>query len=631
MPIRVMSSPSDVSSTPNVSPHPIKQVSPAKTSSSKSRSAPLTIGGISVTSIAGRPVSSLAALAASRAVPLKNPPSYVASPHSSKQFARKQPKSHITPSPQSTAPKITPQSNQSLPPSESQKSILSPTTSTNLSTRRQNAAKIVNLSNEKLQDELTSKSGASLHRLLLTDNILSLASVIADRNSSAVQVRNRRKSIEEVSQRAMEAANTSYNSVRISFGPDGSIIGKVKRSMTKSKSVQKPQRPVSRLSVELPFSKLGAHNLGWIRNFINLGSKKLQLMKKPDSLMLDQDLEDFSGEIADRDICVKLRSSDLSLSEISEPIASPPLIESQSTDVARNQLKEPESRSTNFHTSFKQQHQPVEDHSAMPATEETPDLEVNSQTEIVEADSEVEGSMSNLSEQTQMDPTNSDVTANQKSSSNGDIIADKPEVFRPIVICGPSGAGKSTLLKRLFTEYPEKFGFSVSHTTRKPRQGEENGVHYHFVSREEMSEQIGKGQFVEHAEFSGNIYGTSFKAISDVIANNRNVILDIDSQGVELLKRAVTPSELLPPALSLPSRPLYIFLAPPSIEELENRLRGRGTESEESLNLRLQTARREMIWGLEQEGNVDVVIVNDDLDVAYEKLKSAIIADKEEK
>lgn len=80
--------------------------------------------------------------------------------------------------------------------------------------------------------------------------------------------------------------------------------------------------------------------------------------------------------------------------------------------------------------------------------------------------------------------------------------------IQPLVICGPSGSGKSTLLKRLFKEFPNTFGFSVSHTTRKPRQGEEDGVHYNFVSVEEMKTEIEKGEFIETAVFSGNIYGT---------------------------------------------------------------------------------------------------------------------------
>lgn len=79
---------------------------------------------------------------------------------------------------------------------------------------------------------------------------------------------------------------------------------------------------------------------------------------------------------------------------------------------------------------------------------------------------------------------------------------------RPLVLCGPSGSGKSTLLKKLFREFPETFGFSVSHTTRNPRPGEENGVHYHFVPFDEMKAAVERGEFLEHAEFSGNMYGT---------------------------------------------------------------------------------------------------------------------------
>lgn len=81
---------------------------------------------------------------------------------------------------------------------------------------------------------------------------------------------------------------------------------------------------------------------------------------------------------------------------------------------------------------------------------------------------------------------------------------------RPLVLCGPSGSGKSTLLKKLFEEFPYTFGFSVSHTTRNPRPGETNGIHYHFVAFDEMKAAVERGEFLEHAEFSGNMYGTRF-------------------------------------------------------------------------------------------------------------------------
>lgn len=101
---------------------------------------------------------------------------------------------------------------------------------------------------------------------------------------------------------------------------------------------------------------------------------------------------------------------------------------------------------------------------------------------------------------------------------------------RPIVISGPSGAGKSTILKRLFDEFPDKFGFSISHTTRSPRAGEENGREYHFVTKEEFLDLVDKKGFVEHAQFGGNHYGTSIKAIQDIAEKGRICILDIEME-----------------------------------------------------------------------------------------------------
>jgi len=100
----------------------------------------------------------------------------------------------------------------------------------------------------------------------------------------------------------------------------------------------------------------------------------------------------------------------------------------------------------------------------------------------------------------------------------------------PIVISGPSGAGKSTILKRLFDEYPDKFGFSVSHTTRDPRAGEQNGREYHFVTKQEFQDLVDKKGFVEHAQFGGNCYGTSIKAIEDIANKGRVCILDIEME-----------------------------------------------------------------------------------------------------
>lgn len=105
-----------------------------------------------------------------------------------------------------------------------------------------------------------------------------------------------------------------------------------------------------------------------------------------------------------------------------------------------------------------------------------------------------------------------------------------PPRCRPIIICGPSGAGKSTLVAKLRSEFPDSFGFSVSHTTRDPRPGEVNGVHYHFVSREVMEREIGEGMFLEHATVHGNLYGTSKAEVESVTRQGRVCILDIDIQ-----------------------------------------------------------------------------------------------------
>ncbi|XP_053323400.1 guanylate kinase isoform X2 [Spea bombifrons] len=181
---------------------------------------------------------------------------------------------------------------------------------------------------------------------------------------------------------------------------------------------------------------------------------------------------------------------------------------------------------------------------------------------------------------------------------------------RPVVLSGPSGAGKSTLLKMLLREYEGVFGFSVSHTTRQPRPGETNGKDYHFVTRGEMQEGIDNGEFLEHAQFSGNMYGTSKSAVRDVQARNQICILDIDMQGVKSIKK----TDL---------NPIYVTVQPPSVEILEKRLRDRKTESEESLQKRLKAAREDMEISKEP-GLFDAVIINDDLDRAYADLKELL-------
>ncbi|ETS62216.1 hypothetical protein PaG_03792 [Moesziomyces aphidis] len=208
------------------------------------------------------------------------------------------------------------------------------------------------------------------------------------------------------------------------------------------------------------------------------------------------------------------------------------------------------------------------------------------------------------------------------STSNWASTPPIPSDKRPIVLSGPSGVGKSTLLKKLFEEFPNSFGFSVSHTTRDPRPGEVRGQSYHYVTRDEFEALVQQGAFLEHAQFGGNRYGTTAKAVADVSTEGvkgadgstdaRRAILDIDAQGVKLIK-ANHPS----------LNPIYIFISPPSFSTLKQRLTGRGTETAESVHKRLTMAANEMEYA-RQMGAHDWIIVNDDLERAYTLLKKAI-------
>lgn len=179
-------------------------------------------------------------------------------------------------------------------------------------------------------------------------------------------------------------------------------------------------------------------------------------------------------------------------------------------------------------------------------------------------------------------------------------------LIKPLVFAGPSGVGKGTIVGILMKRYPKIFGFSVSHTTRQPRPGEENGVHYHFVEKPLMEEGIAKGEFIEHANVHTNIYGTSFKAVETVQSQGKICILDIDIQGVQKVKRSVL-------------RCNYLFISPPSMEVLESRLRGRGTESEDKIQIRMKNAEDEMAYGT-GEGNFDGIVVNTDIEVAVSEI-----------
>jgi len=182
---------------------------------------------------------------------------------------------------------------------------------------------------------------------------------------------------------------------------------------------------------------------------------------------------------------------------------------------------------------------------------------------------------------------------------------------RPLVLCGPSGSGKSTLLKKLFEEFPNTFGFSISHTTRQPRSGEENGVHYYFISKDEMTEKIANDEFIETATFSGNVYGTSKAAVKDIQNTGKVCILDIEPQGVEQIKK----TDL---------NPILMYNNPPTLKDLEIRLRKRNTETEETLKKRLQSAEKEIVYGL-TPGNFHKIINNIEIDASYAEFKEFIV------
>ncbi len=164
------------------------------------------------------------------------------------------------------------------------------------------------------------------------------------------------------------------------------------------------------------------------------------------------------------------------------------------------------------------------------------------------------------------------------------------------VISAPSGTGKSTVIADIYRKRGNFF-FSISATTRAPREGEQDGVNYHFVSREKFLEMIDNNEFLEYAEYVGNYYGTPIKPILENLEKGLDVILDIEIVGHNLVKQA------MPECIS-------IFILPPSLEELEKRLRGRGTDSEEKIAGRLEKAKVEML----EKDKYDYVVVNDVVD-----------------
>lgn len=179
-----------------------------------------------------------------------------------------------------------------------------------------------------------------------------------------------------------------------------------------------------------------------------------------------------------------------------------------------------------------------------------------------------------------------------------------------IVISGPSGAGKGTLCNLIKKEFPNIY-YSISATTRSPRQGERHGVDYLFMSKEEFLELRDANGFLEWAEVYGNYYGTPRSKVEENIAQGRDVILEIDIQGALHVKKQYPEG-------------VFIFIVPPSIKELKRRIETRGQDSPEDISKRLKSAHTELAYVSEY----DYVIVNDKIEAAIAKLKSIIIAEK---
>lgn len=179
-----------------------------------------------------------------------------------------------------------------------------------------------------------------------------------------------------------------------------------------------------------------------------------------------------------------------------------------------------------------------------------------------------------------------------------------------LVVSAPSAGGKGTILKEIF-QRDKNLRMSVSATTRQPREGEEHGKHYYFISKDEFQSLINSGSMLEYAEYVGNLYGTPRGPIEQWLAEGHDVVLEIEVQGGAQIKKIV------PDCVS-------IFITPPSMEVLEKRLRGRGTEEEDTILKRLNTAIQE----LTQAENYDYVVVNDQLEDAIDDMQAILRSEK---
>ncbi|MBN8191518.1 guanylate kinase [Bacillus sp. NTK074B] len=179
-----------------------------------------------------------------------------------------------------------------------------------------------------------------------------------------------------------------------------------------------------------------------------------------------------------------------------------------------------------------------------------------------------------------------------------------------IVLSGPSGVGKGTVRKAIFSQEDTKFEYSISMTTRKPREGEVDGVDYFFKSREDFEVLITQGKLLEYAEFVGNYYGTPVDYVRETLDAGKDVFLEIEVQGAQQVRDKFPEG-------------LFIFLAPPSLSELQNRLVTRGTETDDLIQGRMNTARKE----IEMMNLYDYIVENDQIEHAVDKIKSIVQAE----
>ena len=179
---------------------------------------------------------------------------------------------------------------------------------------------------------------------------------------------------------------------------------------------------------------------------------------------------------------------------------------------------------------------------------------------------------------------------------------------RLIVLTGPSGVGKGTLVRSLLQSHPELY-LSVSVTTRSPRPGEINGKNYYFVNREQFEQMIAQEQLLEWAQFAGNCYGTPRQQVEEKIQQGKSVLLEIELEGARQIRTSFPQA-------------MRIFILPPSMQELEQRLRGRGQDSEEAIARRLRRAEEE----INAAGEFDFKIVNDNFETALKDIEAALFS-----